>query len=163
VSKEARRSLMHALVMMKGVSVENNKRQLYLQKREDGSIYPSDGESAEIWAEMKQGMFLFSYVPRKNINRNVYFHRKYFKMLGTIFDHQERFPTVDQLRKEVIKEAGFYHLEYTFGGIIKVADSISFTKMSQEEFEVLYSKSVDVCIKAFCHDDNMFNLLMSYL
>ena len=143
--------------------MESKKRQLWLEKKIDGSIYPCDGESAEIWSDMKIGKFLFTFTQRKNVNRNIYFHKKYFKMLWTIFDNQERFPTIEQLRKAVIIEAGFYHAEYTFEGIRKVADSISFTKMSQEEFETLYSKSVDVCMKSFCHDENMFELLMSYI
>jgi hypothetical protein len=142
----------------------SEKRQMWLEKREDGSIYPCDGESALKWADMKLGKYLFTYKPAKKVNRNIHFHGKYFKMLQVIFDNQEKFPSIDSLRKAVIIDAGFYRIQYCLDGTFyKEADSISFAKMNQEEFEILYSKSVDVCIKAFGHDEKMFELLMSFL
>jgi hypothetical protein len=139
------------------------KRVIHLEKRADGSIYPADGESAQIWSEMRIGKWKFEAVPVKSINRNLYHHKKYFKMLQLALDNQERFPSLDQLRKAVLKEAGFYHLVYTFDGIVKEADSISFNKMGQEEFEKVYSKSVDVLMKAFGWHREMFDMLMSFI
>lgn len=136
---------------------------IFLEKREDGSIYPADGESASIWSEMKIGVWKFTPVKVKCVNRNLYHHKKYFKMLQLALDNQDRFPSLEQLRKAVLIEAGFYHPVYTFDGIRKEADSISFNKMNQEEFEKVYSKSVDVLMKAFGWQREMFDMLMSFI
>lgn len=136
---------------------------IFLEKRNDGSIFPADGESAKIWSEMRIGKWKFNPVPVKEVDRNLYHHRKYFKMLQLALDNQDRFPSLDQLRKAVLIEAGFYHPVYTFDGIVKEADSISFNKMDQEEFEKVYSKSVDVLMKAFGWQREMFNMLMSFI
>ncbi len=139
------------------------KKVIHLDKREDGSIFPSDGESAIIWAEMKIGTWQFTFKKVKVPQRNYYFHKKYFSMITRAFNNQERFPTVDSLREAVTIEAGFYDPVYTFGGIYKKARSIAFSKMSQEDFEVLFRKSVDILMMAFGWHREMFEILMSYL
>ncbi|MCP4342395.1 MAG: DUF1367 family protein [Desulfobulbaceae bacterium] len=139
------------------------QKAIHLVKREDGSIYPADGESASIWSEMKVGTWKFIFSPVKVINRNVYFHRMYFSMMNTAFSNQERFPTVDSLREAVTIEAGFYDPLYCMDAILKKAKSIAFNKMDQENFEVLYEKSVDILMESFGWDDDMYVVLMSYL
>jgi len=134
----------------------------------DGSLYPVDVESAESWTDIKPGRYLFSYVHKKSINRNIYFHRKFFKMIKTVYDNQDRFPSEEQLRKAVTIEAGYYHPVYRFGEngtmtIHKEADSIAFHRMEQKEFEKVYSDCVNVCINAFGYDENMLNMLMSFI
>jgi hypothetical protein len=139
------------------------QKAIHLVKREDGSIYPADGESASMWSEMKVGTWKFIFSPVKVINRNVYHHRKYFKMLSVAFSNQERFKTIEQFRKAVLIQAGFYHPLYTFEGIIKEADSIAFNKMTQEEFEKCYKESVDIVMESFKWGDEMYLELMSFL
>ena len=145
------------------------KRQIFLEKKMDGTLYPVDAESAECWTDIKPGKYLFSYVARKEVKRNIYFHRKFFKMLNTVWNNQNRFPSVESLRKAVLVEAGYYEPVYYFNKgteevrVQKEASSIAFNKMEQSEFEKCYSDCVNVCIEAFGYDENMFNLLMSFI
>ena len=51
----------------------------------------------------------------------------------------------EPFRKWLIIEAGFYHEAAVPGGVIKVADSISFASMDDIEFGHLYKAVFDVC------------------
>lgn len=52
--------------------------------------------------------------------------------------------SAEQFRKWVIIEAGYYDLAVTPNGLIKVAKSISFANMGQEEFNDLYKSCFSV-------------------
>ena len=80
--------------------------------------------------------------------RNVLFHRKYFALLNLAFENQDLFITFENLRKEVIKYAGYYEEYKTLKGEIEFrAKSIKFSKMNADEFEKLYSASMTVILK----------------
>ena len=85
--------------------------------------------------------------------RNVEFHRKFFALIHLAWDNlpiefEGRFPTQDDLRKELTKRAGFY-TEYTDfkGNKQYLPKSISFDKMGQEQFEKLYSAVIDIILQ----------------
>jgi len=90
--------------------------------------------------------------------RNAAFHRKYFALLNIAFDHWEPGEldtkygkpekNFDRFRKDIAILSGFYELVFRVDGSYRVqAKSISFASMSQEEFEQLYSKTIDVLLK----------------
>ncbi len=143
-----------------------------IEKRSDGSIFPADGESASIWAEMKTGKWKFTYTKWKESDRKLYRHRRYFKMISLAWENQSKFPTKESLRRAVLIEAGFFSWEHRFNILnpedvtsSKVADSMAFAKMSQEEFERCYYLSVQVLLNAFGWEKNgnMHSMLMSFL
>ena len=85
--------------------------------------------------------------------RNYQFHKKYFALIKMIYDNQERYINIDHLRKDLTIEAGFYtQRENLKGELVYEANSVSFAKMNQEEFDNLYSKTLDAIVKNFNFD-----------
>lgn len=81
--------------------------------------------------------------------RNPKFHKKYFALMKLAFENQNEFSDRNDMRQEIIIEAGFY-TEYgnPFTGEIKrKAKSISFASMDEMEFRELYEKTKDVISK----------------
>ena len=67
-----------------------------------------------------------------------------------LFDNQERYNNVDDLREDLTIEAGFYpKRENIKGDVIKKANSISFASMDEFQFNELYNKTLDVIVKYF--------------
>lgn len=116
---------------------------IYLTKTLTGlkPSYPSDHEklgklklNEEYLCEVKQP-------------RNLKFHRKFFALLQLVFNNQEKIDNFEDFRAIIIMKAGFYRQIETEKGIIWLPKSISFAKMSAENFENLYSKTLDICGK----------------
>lgn len=85
--------------------------------------------------------------------RNLGFHRKFFSLINMIFQNQEIYNNSDRLRKDLIIEAGFYDEWVDFQGVIqREAKSISFVSMSEDEFQELYSRVLDVIVQHFHFD-----------
>ena len=94
--------------------------------------------------------------------RNVGHHRKYFALLNHAYQSWEP-PGADyaydaggvipeknfeRFRHDIIILAGFYEAHYRINGDIRLEPkSISFTNMGQDEFELLYDKTIDVIVK----------------
>lgn len=90
--------------------------------------------------------------------RNLAFHRKYFALLNIAYDqwvpgeinskYGKPEKNFNRFRKDLTILAGFYTTTIRLDGSPRIeAQSISFAKMEPEEFEKLYSKSIDVLIK----------------
>jgi Protein of unknown function (DUF1367) len=87
------------------------------------------------------------------IVRNYKFHKKYFALIELVFENQERYTNIDHLRKAIQIEAGYYTERASLQGeVIIEADSISFAKMDNVEFDKLYNSCIDVIIKYFQFD-----------
>jgi len=82
--------------------------------------------------------------------RNYMFHKKYFALLNLVFQNQEIYANIDDLRNDITIEAGFFTLrENIKGDVIKQAHSISFASMDKYKFEEYYSKCLYVIVKYF--------------
>lgn len=90
--------------------------------------------------------------------RNYEFHKKFFALLNYAFECWEPEDLTykgkpvgknfDRFRKDIITLAGYYDLVTNIKGEVKAeAQSISFGKMKEDEFEQLYSKTINVIIK----------------
>ncbi len=86
--------------------------------------------------------------------RNYEFHKKFFALLNLAFDYWEPPENLvgeknfEQFRADIIILCGFYHQWIRLDGSTRVtAKSISFANMSEDEFEKLYAKAIDVIIK----------------
>ena len=85
--------------------------------------------------------------------RNYRFHKKYFSLIKLLFDNQEVYSNIDDLRHDLIIEAGYYRKYINIHkNEVKVAKCISFAKMTEYEFGELYSKTLDVIVKYFNFD-----------
>jgi len=121
--------------------------------KQGNKFIPADTESQITANKIGQG----EVVRCKSISyRNYEFHKKFFALIRLAFQNlpeslDNHFPTEDDLRKELIKAAGFYTTHKDFNGnTVKEAESISFEKMSQERFEKVYDRVLDLVCRMIC-------------
>jgi hypothetical protein len=99
----------------------------------------------------------------KNV-RNYEFHKKYFALINMVFDNQELYNDINDLRHDLIISAGYYKEQTNIQGErIKIAKSISFAKMDELEFQELYNKTIDVVVNWLGWDfDDIVNNLKDF-
>lgn len=123
---------------------------LYLRKI--GNVYQVDsGDDSNI----KQGEIVSAEIKRP---RNYDFHKKYFALLNYAFGvwepgkleykGQRVGKSIDRFRKDVAILTGHYEIVTTIKGDVRAeAKSISFGSMGEDEFEKLFSETINVLIK----------------
>jgi hypothetical protein len=118
---------------------------IYLVKRSDNSFIAANNSDYESVLKLKVGE-TYKHVVTKP--RNLKHHRKLFALFNLVYDNQERFKHLEDLRNELVKEAGYFEEYVTLQGeLMRKAKSIAFNNMDQFEFDMLYSKVKDVvCI-----------------
>ena len=99
--------------------------------------YESDYEIAK---KLKAGEQYFFEVKK---SRNLKFHRKLFALLKLVFDNQELYNNIEDLRDDLTVAAGYY-VEGTniHGEVVKRPKSISFAKMDELEFSEYYDSII---------------------
>jgi len=117
----------------------------------NGALYPASEHDRELLGKFKTGEP--TRVTLRRV-RNYEFHKKFFKLLDLAFDYwippenvlgEKNF---DRFRYDITILAGFYEQTVRLNGEIRTeAKSISFDNMSEDEFEDLYLKTIDVIIK----------------
>lgn len=142
---------------------------IHLVKTIQGGFAPADEESEQAIAKYGAGEIVSCIVHRA---RNYRFFRKWWSMIGFAygiwthrFDGQgvmyhgmPVLPSKNRFRKDVTILAGFYEPTYRFDGSMRLeAQSISFESMSEETFEQLYDKSIDVIIQKVIPDARLSN------
>jgi len=86
--------------------------------------------------------------------RNYGFHKKFFALISLAFENQEHYVNIDHFRKVMTMKAGYFDEVATDKGLVFLPRSIAFDKMEQEEFELLYDRVLDECIKVVPLDRN---------
>lgn len=77
--------------------------------------------------------------------RNLKHHRKFFKLLETVYAHQSLYPTMTSFRGAVEVALGHGETVKLGGGrTIIIPKSISFANMDQAAFEQLYDRAVEL-------------------
>lgn len=129
---------------------------VHVMKNPQGAFVPATEEDIELMRKFKVGE-----VQRVEITqmRNGKLFRKFFVLAKFAFDMwSDRLPeqewngvkvlaNFDRFRKDLIILAGFFKPVWNAKGEVRVeADSISWANMSDEKFEKLYSKSIDVIL-----------------
>ena len=141
--------------------------ELLMLKHARGFLYPADEIEAEKFKKFKVGVLIRTEIAQV---RNALFHRKFFALLRVGFDAFEPpegeykgFPVqkdFEQFREDVTIAAGFFTVSYRINGEMRVrAKSISFARMTPEDFERLYSQAANVLLqKILAHYQNRANL-----
>jgi hypothetical protein len=108
------------------------------------------GPEAEAWmGSTKQGQVIEVDATRP---RNTPFHRKYFALLNYAYENWDieeidATKNFDRFRDDITILAGYYEKYYRTDGSVRIeAKSISFAKMEQQEFDALYSKTLDILL-----------------
>jgi hypothetical protein len=122
-----------------------------------GALVPATDEDAEALRKVKAGAAV--RVEVKQI-RNYKFLQKWFTLAKYAFDiWSERMPPMeykgqpvrpsfDRFRKDLIILTGNYDATYNARGEVRLeAKSISFASMGEDDFEKLYSKTIDVILQ----------------
>jgi hypothetical protein len=104
-------------------------------------LYPSDFDEKR---KLKLGQ---DYQVEVTNPRNVGFHRKFFAMLNVGHENTSLDMPFETYRKYMTVKAGFFTAYQTPKGIYYDPDSISFSSMSQDEFEEVYSRVLDKVIE----------------
>lgn len=130
--------------------------ELILRKQPGGHLSAADDESAEALLKVKVGAFLRCKITRM---RKIEWHRRFFKLIGFAYDlwsetvpkmeyrGQEVQPNKTRFRKDLTILAGYYDASVRLNGEVRVeAKSISFDNMGQDEFEALYSASINAIL-----------------
>lgn len=124
--------------------------ELYLVKQLNGSLLPAYDSDYEKVKKIKQGDTVKCEVTKP---RNIKFHKKFFALMNLVYQNQERYEHIDDLREQLTIAAGYYTTTYTLEGVEQQkAKSISFAAMDELEFGELYNALLDVIIKYFHFD-----------
>lgn len=126
-----------------------------------GHLVPASDADKKIVDKIKAGQVLRFKFSRM---RNYQFHKKWFALINLAFDYWEP-PEIpedpekqwmkkvtpeknfDRFRKDITIRAGYYDAFFRIDGTVRIeAKSISFADMSEDEFEKLYSATVDVVL-----------------
>jgi len=126
-------------------------------KKIDAGLVPADSETYEELKKVKNFAVVHGNFRRQ---RNVRFHRKWFALLKMAFDQFEPEITdehpqwgepqtnFERFRKDIIILTGRYTRVVRLDGSVALeAASVSFANMGDDEFQKLYSESIDVIIK----------------
>lgn len=125
----------------------------YAEISNSGKIIPVHDSDYDAFKSIRRNTELLFEVKQQ---RNIKFHKKFFSLINMVFDNQDIFTDIEQLRKELTIESGFYNEYVTFTGEIKrEAKSISFASMDDIEFSRLYSKFCDTVIRLMGWDSQM--------
>lgn len=128
--------------------------EILVTKTAGGGLAPADQQAADYIAKLKLGSVVKVKASRM---RNPRFHRKFFALLNVAFDSWEPPAAMfkgervqknfEQFRNDVTVLAGYYETTVTLKGETRVvAKSISFGNMDQDEFDALYSATVNVIL-----------------
>jgi len=96
--------------------------------------------------------------------RNIKFHKKFFALINLCFENQEHYKHADDLRKELVIDAGFFR-EYTtvLGEIKKEPLSLSFASMDEIQFEDVYNKVLtEVMLMLDCDNEDIRDQLCNF-
>jgi len=120
-----------------------------------GVLTPADGEAEEILRTWKQGQIV---KVRYSLPRNYRFLKKWFALLKIGYDNwtpgaiNSKYGVPEKnfsrFRADVTILAGHYETHVRLDGSVRVEPkSVSFAKMTEEEFSDLYDRTIDVLIK----------------
>lgn len=152
---------------------------LAITKTASGALLPATAADAEKVGKLKVGQVLRGEWKKQ---RNYKFHKKWWALAEFAFDHWEHGEihdprlkgqapekNLERFRKDLIILTGRYEATHRLNGDVRIeAKSISFASMDEEEFEKLYSDTINVILKhvlknySFEQLDGVVAQLMSY-
>lgn len=113
-----------------------------------GKLYPADQSEAEKMNGIQSDKILKVKVTN---TRNYQNHKRFFALMKIVFENQDKYPSLEQMRKEIIMRTGRYVAHHHLTGAVSYsAESIAFDKMDESEFNQLFSDTIDVALKYFC-------------
>jgi hypothetical protein len=122
-------------------------------------LRPATKHDADLLDAFKSGAPLTCKITKMS-KRNYGFHQKWWTLVEYAYEHWEPGQietsdgyvtpqkTLENFRKDMIILAGYYNSHFTVDGGLRIeAKSISFGSMDQDEFEKLYSATIDAVLE----------------
>ena len=138
-------------------------------KQPGGFFIPASDLEQEKTTKFKTGE---QYQVEIKLTRNPAFHRKVFAFFNFCFEHwisEKDFISeskqFDVFRQHLTVLAGFYDKFYGIDDRVRIeAKSLSYSNMSQEEFEEVYKALINAAMKHIfsCSDNEIYNKLYSF-
>lgn len=135
----------------------------YARKVDAMSIEPAGQDDQLLFEKWQIGQVKLISV--KEV-RNYENHKRFFALLQTLMEVekiQEKYKVLENLRFALIIGAGYFTWVPDLAGVVSfdhrlipVPDSISFEKMNEEDFQLLFSKCIDVALfilPEYCRED----------
>jgi len=117
----------------------------------NGLLEPDDEAKKKLKKIANNDSFLMEYKPK----RNYQFHKKMFAMLKVVYQNQDKYSNMEDLRTELKLKCGWYSEHITQKqGIIYIPKSMDFSTMDAIEFEDIYQKFIDVALRDFVSVSN---------
>lgn len=129
------------IIMKKNLLIKHNDR-----------LIPFDNEDSLVIGNLEEGA---KVVFSTNDAREVWRHRKYFKLLSEVINHMpeelsNKYPRPENLLDEIKLQLGYYEKHYTLGGReMYIPKSISFGAMGEKTFIEFVKRSKDLILKYF--------------
>jgi hypothetical protein len=124
------------------------KNEIYMVKSLNGKFTPAHDSDLELAKQLKIGdVYKFTFTKPRNYE----FHKKFFALINLVFDNQDHYTNINDLRHDLTVEAG-YKVEKVnrFTGEVRyTAQSISFASMDEIEFSKLYQTMLDTVIRVY--------------
>ena len=124
--------------------VNKNNLKFYGHIDQQNRIIPLYNTDYEILAKVHKNQPVRIEIVQE---RNYEFHKKFFALLQLGFSNQDQYDIFEHYRAVFIMKCGKYEEIKTDKGVVYLPQSISFAKMSQYDFEQLYSVMIDVLLK----------------
>jgi len=124
---------------------------IYLKKTDKGLV-PASQNDQELFEKLSSKKTLRANIV---VPRNYEFHKKFFAMIAVVWENlpeqlNKGYGTRDNFRYELTMRAGFREQWTTHKGApMWRPKSISFAKMSEQDFSELYDKVLDDVIQNF--------------
>lgn len=111
-----------------------------------GALVPASEEAEKWLTGLKTGALIEVEAKQP---RNAKLHRKWWSLCNYLSEHSERFPTSEHASKYLLIQLGYCvwipgPRKAGSKGFVPIADSISFAKMTDDEFSGMYSKAMDL-------------------
>ena len=96
--------------------------------------------------------------------RNIMHLRKTFALFNLVYQNQELYSNIEDLRHDISIEAGYYETHKNLKGeVIKMPKSISFASMDQHAFNEYYDAVINVVVKYFHFEkESLINEVSQY-
>ncbi len=97
--------------------------------------------------------------------RNYKLHKKAMALIKMVFDSQEFYTDINELRKDLTIEAGFYteNVNFFTGEVRKEAKSWRFETMDEYEFNQVYERIKDViCLRSTLVPESIIENIHQY-
>ena len=109
----------------------------------DGGLMPFDDEAREVIKRWKPNVMLNAEVKQP---RNYEHHKKIFALFNLVLTQTEEFQSINEVLEFFKIKAGRYKIIKVGETHYPITQSISFSSMTQDEFNLFYDKSIDIAL-----------------